>query len=89
MLEKHQKKVIAEVRKERLQKDAATNLEMTPKAVSMVLTRVYQDFEELLTLMIDDYEIFERRFKFSENEPGRKARRLARLIKVTENDKKR
>jgi len=83
MLEEHQKKVIAEVRKERLQKDAATNLEMTPKAVSMVLTRVYQDFEELLTLMIDDYEIFERRFKFSENEPYSKARRLARLIKAT------
>jgi len=83
MLEEHQKKVIAEVRKERLQKDAATNLGMTPKAVSMVLTRVYQDFEELLTLMIDDYEIFERRFKFSENEPYSKARRLARLIKAT------
>lgn len=82
VLTKKQKQTLDLVGKLNHNRDkAAKTLNVDPKVIDNRLSRMFQDFEELIDAMIEYYPVFARRLKWSRNEPYSKCRRLARLIK--------
>jgi len=82
VLTKKQKQTLDLVGKLNHNRDKAVKtLNVDPKVIDNRLSRMFQDFEELLGVMVEYHPVFARRLKWSSNEPYSKCRRLARLIK--------
>lgn len=79
ILSRTQEKVVSKLRGNSV-KVAAQQLNMTPDAIYMNNTRVYQKFIGLLDIMVADYSIFGRRFRANKT-VYTQLRKLARLAK--------
>lgn len=79
ILSRVQEKVLIKLRENSVKK-AAELLDMSPDAIYMNNTRVYQRFIGLLDVMIADFPIFQRRFKGNKT-AYKELRHLARLVK--------